>query len=53
MPEKLIAAIVRSIPLRRIGVPDEIAAAICFFASPDAAYITGQTLSVNGGLAML
>ena len=53
MPEKLIAAIVRSIPLRRTGVPDEIAAAICFFASPDAAYITGQTLSVNGGLAML
>jgi 2-hydroxycyclohexanecarboxyl-CoA dehydrogenase len=53
MPEKLIAAIVRSIPLRRTGVPGEIAAAICFFASPDAAYITGQTLSVNGGLTML
>ncbi len=53
MPEKLIAAIVRSIPLRRTGVPDEIAAAICFFASPDAAYITGQTLSVNGGLTMV
>lgn len=51
--EKLIAAIVRSIPLGRTGVPEEIAAAICFFASPDAAYITGQTLSVNGGLAML
>ena len=52
MPEKLISAIVRSIPLRRTGVPDEIAAAICFFASDDAAYITGQTLSVNGGLNM-
>ncbi|HEY8862835.1 MAG TPA: SDR family NAD(P)-dependent oxidoreductase [Candidatus Dormibacteraeota bacterium] len=52
MPEKLIAAIVRSIPLRRTGVPEEIAAAICFFASEDAAYITGQTLSVNGGLNM-
>jgi 2-hydroxycyclohexanecarboxyl-CoA dehydrogenase len=51
--EKLIEAIVRSIPLRRTGLPDEIAAAICFFASPDAAYITGQTLSVNGGLTML
>jgi 2-hydroxycyclohexanecarboxyl-CoA dehydrogenase len=51
--EKLIAAIVRTIPLGRTGVPEEIAAAICFFASPDAAYITGQTLSVNGGLAML
>ena len=52
MPEKLIAAIVRSIPLRRTGVPEEIAAAICFLASDDAAYITGQTLSVNGGLNM-
>jgi 2-hydroxycyclohexanecarboxyl-CoA dehydrogenase len=50
---KLIDAIVRSIPLRRTGLPEEIAAAICFFASPDAAYITGQTLSVNGGLTML
>jgi 2-hydroxycyclohexanecarboxyl-CoA dehydrogenase len=51
--EKLIAAIVRSIPLGRTAVPDEIAAAICFFASSDAGYITGQTLSVNGGLTML
>ncbi|HEX9099932.1 MAG TPA: SDR family NAD(P)-dependent oxidoreductase [Candidatus Dormibacteraeota bacterium] len=53
MPEKLMAAIIRTIPLGRTAVPDEIAAAICFFASPDAAYITGQTLSVNGGLTML
>jgi 2-hydroxycyclohexanecarboxyl-CoA dehydrogenase len=51
--EKLIGAIVRSIPLGRTGLPEEIAAAICFFASPDANYITGQTLSVNGGLTML
>jgi len=51
--EKLIGAIVRAIPLGRTGVPDEIAAAICFMASPDAAYITGQTLSVNGGLTMM
>ncbi len=50
--EKLIAAIVHSIPLRRTGTPEEVAAAICFFASPDATYITGQTLSVNGGLTM-
>jgi 2-hydroxycyclohexanecarboxyl-CoA dehydrogenase len=50
--EKLIAAIVRSIPLGRTGVPDEIAGAICFLASSDAGYITGQTLSVNGGLTM-
>jgi 2-hydroxycyclohexanecarboxyl-CoA dehydrogenase len=51
--EKLIAAIIRSIPLGRTGVPEEIAAAICFLASRDATYITGQTLSVNGGLTML
>jgi 2-hydroxycyclohexanecarboxyl-CoA dehydrogenase len=51
--ERLIAAIIRSIPLGRTGVPEEIAAAICFLASRDATYITGQTLSVNGGLTML
>ncbi|HUY74569.1 MAG TPA: SDR family NAD(P)-dependent oxidoreductase [Candidatus Dormibacteraeota bacterium] len=52
MPEKLMAAIIRSIPLGRVGRPDEVARAIAFFASPDADYITGQTLSVNGGLNM-
>jgi 3-oxoacyl-[acyl-carrier protein] reductase len=36
----------------RPGAPEEIAAAINFFCSPEAAYITGQTLSVDGGLAM-
>jgi 2-hydroxycyclohexanecarboxyl-CoA dehydrogenase len=51
--EKLMAAIIRSIPLGRVGTPDEVARAILFFASPDADYITGQTLSVNGGLTML
>jgi len=52
MPEKLMAAIIRSIPLGRVGRPDEVARAIVFFASPDADYVTGQTLSVNGGLNM-
>jgi 2-hydroxycyclohexanecarboxyl-CoA dehydrogenase len=51
--EKLMAAIIRSIPLGRVGRPEEIARAILFFASPDADYITGQTLSVNGGLTMV
>lgn len=51
--EKLIAAIVRSIPLGRTGRPEEIARAILFLASSDADYITGQTLSVNGGLTMV
>ena len=51
--EKLMGAIIRSIPLGRVGLPEEVARAILFFASPDADYITGQTLSVNGGLTML
>ena len=48
----LMSAIVRTIPLHRTGKPEEIAAAVCFLASADADYITGQTLSVNGGLTM-
>ncbi len=51
--EKLMAAIIRSIPLGRVGRPEEVARAILFFLSPDADYITGQTLSVNGGLTMV
>lgn len=51
--EKLMAAIIRSIPLGRVGRPEEVASAILFFASPDADYVTGQTLSVNGGLTMV
>jgi 3-oxoacyl-[acyl-carrier protein] reductase len=38
------------IPLRRLGTPDDIAAAVCFLASDEAAYITGQVLAVNGGM---
>jgi len=40
------------IPLRRLGTPDDIAAAVCFLASDEAAYITGQVLAVNGGMYM-
>lgn len=40
------------IPMRRYGRPEEIAAAAAFLASNDAGYITGQTLRVNGGMAM-
>jgi 2-hydroxycyclohexanecarboxyl-CoA dehydrogenase len=43
----------KRIPLRRRGKPEEIAAAVAFFASEDASYITGQTLSVSGGLTMI
>lgn len=45
-------ALVRAIPFRRLARPDEIAAAVAFFASDDAGYVTGQTLSVSGGLTM-
>jgi len=41
------------IPAGRMGAPDEIAAAVLYLASPEAAYVTGATLHVNGGMAML
>ncbi len=51
-PEKLMEAFTRSIPLGRIGQPDDLPGAGLFFASDDAAYVTGQVLSVSGGLTM-
>jgi len=49
---KVIDAVVRTIPFRRMAQPEEIAAAVAFFVSPDADFITGQVLSVSGGLTM-
>ncbi|PHR63931.1 MAG: 3-oxoacyl-ACP reductase [Idiomarina sp.] len=46
-------AIFANIPAARLGQPDEIAAAVVFLASPGAAYITGETIHVNGGMAMV
>ncbi|HRO59412.1 MAG TPA: 2-hydroxycyclohexanecarboxyl-CoA dehydrogenase [Burkholderiaceae bacterium] len=51
-PEKLLEAFKRSIPLGRIGQPEDLPGAIAFFASDDAGYVTGQVLSVSGGLTM-
>jgi len=51
-PDKLMEAFTRAIPLGRIGQPDDLPGAIVFFASDDARYITGQVLSVSGGLTM-
>jgi 2-hydroxycyclohexanecarboxyl-CoA dehydrogenase len=51
-PEKLVEAFTRSIPLGRIGQPQDLPGAIAFFASESASYITGQVLSVSGGLTM-
>jgi 2-hydroxycyclohexanecarboxyl-CoA dehydrogenase len=51
-PEKLMEAFTRAIPLGRIGQPQDLPGAIAFFASDDAAFITGKVLSVSGGLTM-
>lgn len=51
-PEKLREAFTRAIPLGRLGQPNDLASAISFFLSDDASFITGQVLSVSGGLTM-
>jgi 3-oxoacyl-[acyl-carrier protein] reductase len=50
LDEKVKEKILGSIPLKRMGTPEEIAAAVRFLASDEAAYITGQVLNVSGGL---
>jgi 2-hydroxycyclohexanecarboxyl-CoA dehydrogenase len=50
--ERLVAALERAVPMRRLGEPEDVAAAVAFLASDRAGYITGQTLSVSGGLTM-
>ncbi|MCH8179553.1 MAG: 2-hydroxycyclohexanecarboxyl-CoA dehydrogenase [Proteobacteria bacterium] len=51
-PAKLIEAFKSAIPLGRLGQPDDLASAIAFFGSDDASFITGQVVSVSGGLTM-
>jgi len=51
-PEKLMDAFKKAIPLGRLGQPDDLAGAIAFLSSDDASFITGQVLSVSGGLTM-
>jgi 2-hydroxycyclohexanecarboxyl-CoA dehydrogenase len=50
--EKVLSAMTRAVPMRRLAQPSDVAAAVAFFASDAAGYITGQTLSVSGGLTM-
>jgi 2-hydroxycyclohexanecarboxyl-CoA dehydrogenase len=50
--ERLKQGMIAATVMRRIGTPDEVAAAIAYLASDDASYVTGQTLNVSGGLSM-
>lgn len=52
LPEEQRNALISQIPLNRLGDPADIAAAVAFLASPAAAYITGETINVNGGMYM-
>ena len=51
--DKVLERLARAVPMKRLGQPDDVAAAVRFFASEGAGYITGQTLSVSGGLTMV
>ena len=52
VPDKVKEALTKAIPLRRLGKPEEVADAVVFFAGDGASYVTGQVLSVSGGLTM-
>jgi len=51
--EKVHEAFIGTIPMRRIGAAADVAAAVLYFASDEAGYVTGQTLHINGGMAMI
>jgi 2-hydroxycyclohexanecarboxyl-CoA dehydrogenase len=50
--ERILEGIKRSIPLRRLGTPEDVAGCVAYLAGDDAAYVTGQAISVDGGLVM-
>jgi len=52
LPDAQRDALLNKIPLGRLGRPEEIAATVAFIASPQAGYITGSTINVNGGMYM-
>jgi 3-oxoacyl-[acyl-carrier protein] reductase len=53
LTEKQREAILGRVPAARLGTPEDIAAAAVYLASNEAAYVTGQTIHVNGGMAMV
>jgi len=50
--ERILAAMANAVPMKRVGTPEEVAGAVVYFASEQAGFTTGQTLSVSGGLTM-
>jgi len=52
LPDEAKEALLKQIPLNRLGAADEIASAVGFLASDEASYITGETINVNGGMYM-
>jgi 2-hydroxycyclohexanecarboxyl-CoA dehydrogenase len=50
--DRVLASMTKAVPMRRMGEPDDIAPAVAYFASDEARFVTGQTLSVSGGLTM-
>lgn len=51
--QKIMEAVAKMIPMRRLGVPEDVADVVAFFVSDDSRYLTGQVLSVDGGLTMI
>jgi 3-oxoacyl-[acyl-carrier protein] reductase len=52
LPDEVKQKILAAVPLGRMGMPEDVAAAVKFLASEDASYITGQVLAINGGMYM-
>jgi 3-oxoacyl-[acyl-carrier protein] reductase len=52
LPDEQKKALLTTIPMNRLGLPQDVAAAVAYLASEEAAYVTGQTLNVNGGMYM-
>jgi len=51
--DKVLGAMARAVPMKRVGQPDEVASAVLYFCSEEAGFVSGQTLSVSGGLTMV